>query len=307
MKIRLPLLLPFLLLLASCSLEDDRDECCFRNTVLFRYNYRGADRFREYISGMRYFLFDGDGGFVREMQPMAGNMAQVNIAGLEAGSYTLIGLGNLVDYATLEGHAEGGLKAFRLQVSDWYDTTRTVFASGDRLYWGECRFTVVTGESNAFLGEMSNVHCVLRVRVEWERMPGFSDGYGYRLDGIGTGMEMHGGNATAIDIKTFPKVSGYSGSMQKDVTLRRMALEETVITLRWGKDDMPRFRLMHDGETASKVVDIGYVFGRWGWHPENTPVQEYAILLYIRDDGSIEVKQGLDAGVSDWIDGGTIG
>lgn len=294
------------LMATSCSLDDDRDLCCEVNTVRFRYLYKSADRFTEYIGSTRYFLFDGEGRYMEEMAPMECCPARVDISGLEAGSYRLVCVGNLEDYGTPEGYTDEGLKAFRLRVDDYFDESGA-FANGDRLYWGECPFTVVPGTANNFTGEMSNVHCMLRVRVEWERLPERENGYRYRLEGIGRGMELHGGHASVIDVHAFPKVEDCTGSVLEEVPLRRRALEASLYTLRWGKDDIPRFRLYHDGDAVTKEIDLGDIFRRWGWYPERAPVQEYRIRLLIRTDGSIEVNQGLEADVGDWEDGGTLG
>lgn len=295
-----------LLLSVSCSLDDGRDLCCEVNTVRFRYLYKGADRFTEYIAGTRYYLFDGGGRYVREMEPLPGSPSRVDISALAAGSYRLVCVGNLEDYGTPEGHTDGGLEAFRLRVDDLFDESGA-FANGDRLYWGECPFTVVPGAANDFTGEMSNVHCVLRVRVEWEQRPEHVDGYRFRLEGVGTGMELHGGRARVIEAHAFPPVEECTGSVLEDVPVRRRALEASLYTLRWGEDDIPRFRLYHGGEPASREVDLGKVFRQWDCHPERATVQEYAIRLLIRADGSIEVYRGLEVGVGDWEDGGTIG
>ncbi len=297
------------LVLASCSLADWRDECCDLNMVRFRYLYRGRDRFSEYITSVRYFLFSGNGDFLGELPHLKDYPMRVSIETLEAGGYTLIAIGNLEDYGTLTGYAEQGLEEFRLKVDDLYPSSEEgrVFRSGDRLYRGECAFTIVPGDSNSFLGEMSNVHCVLRVKVEWKLIPPFSDGYSFRLDGIGTGMEMFGDNAYGIDVHSFPPVESYTGSLLEDVRLRRFTLTATLVTLRWTDRDMPRLYLCHDGVQASKTVDLGYVFRQWGWYPSQSPVQEYEIRLLIRPDGSIEVNQGFEAAINDWIDGGTFG
>lgn len=301
------LLLSCLVLCLSCSLEDSRDACCEVNTVRFRYLYRDADRFGEYISKVRYFLFDGQGCYLREMEPLPCCPARVDISGLEAGSYTLVGVGNLEGCGSPEGHAEGGLEAFRLALDNYRPDIPEAFRSGDRLYRGECAFTLVPGGVNDFLGEMSNVHCVLRVRVEWELAPPFSDGYHYHLEGVGTGMELCGSRAAAIGVHRFPPVEGYGGRTVEDVPLRRFALDASLVTLRWTDGDIPSFRLYRGDVPVTKVVDLEPIFHRWGWYPSKAPVQEYEIRMTVHQDGSIEVNQGIDVDVGDWEDGGTIG
>lgn len=298
------LLLP--LLPVSCDIGDDRDDCCEANTVRFRYEYEGLDRFADFIGFTRWFLFDGEGRFMEETAHMPCCPQRVDIGGLAAGSYSIVCIGNLEDYGSLEGHAEGGLEAFRLRVDDFARDGRH-FANGDRLYWGECRFRIVPGHSNRFLGEMSNVHCVLRVRAEWEAGPEFSDGYRFALEGIGTGMELCGTRADSIGVHRFPPVTDFAGRMTEDVALRRFALEGELVTLRWNAGHIPCLRLWHGDDPVTKPIGLEDIFRRWGWHPELTPVQDYAIRLLIRADGSVVVSQGIEASIADWQDGGSIG
>lgn len=297
------------LLLHSCSLDDDRDQCCQAGTVRFRYLLVGVDRFADYVKNVRYLLFDGEGRYLHDMPPTDESLPnRVRVDALDAGRYTLVGVGNLDDYASLEGYAEEGLEAFRLRVDQYSPHGDGTFANGDRLYWGECRFMIVPGAFNGFLGEMANVHCVLRLRVEWERVPEFSEGYRFRLEGVGRGMEMHGGHAAHIEEQAFPPVDvGGGDSMTEDVPLRRLALQADLVTLRWTDGTIPTFCLLHGQDAVTKEVDLRVAFRQWGWSPSRTPLQEYEMRLLIRADGSIEASSGLRAGVGDWEEGGNIG
>lgn len=292
-----------LLLLFSCALEDERDACCWQNTVVFRYEYEGKDCFQKYIHTARWFLFGQDGGFIEEMGRMSCCPQRVDIGGLPSGEYTLVCVGNLGGYGKLQGYADAGLEAFRLQV----EGEGGVFANGDRLYWGECRFTVTPGASNRFRGEMSNVHNVLNVRVEWELIPEFADGYRMELEGVGTGMSLCGNLADSIGVHCFPPVTDYSGKMAETVELRRFVLETSLVTLRWNKGHYPVLRLWNREKPVAKPIILEDIFRAWNWKPEASPVQEYSLRLLVRPDGSVVVSQRLEAGVGDWEDGGMIG
>ncbi|EJX03272.1 secreted protein containing DUF1812 [gut metagenome] len=291
----------------SCSLDDERDVCCGKNTIRFRYLYRGNDRFDTYIHQIHYLLFDSVGHYVKDMQPVEGMMSRVRIGSLPEGGYTLVGIGNLKEYGELRGHTEGGLEQFHLAVTKYIDSASETIAEGDRIYWGECPFTVVSGADNSYLGELSNVHCVLRVRVEWELIPEFRDGYTYQLAGIGRKMKLTKDDALSIGNQFFPQVKDYSGVKAKEVPLRRSALDATMVTLRWTDQEIPRFQLRNKRQSITKEIALKPIFERWGWHPDSTPVQEYEICLKIQADGSIMVKEGVDVGVGDWIDGGALG
>lgn len=299
-------LLTSLILLLSCSLEDDRDECCWKNTVCFHYMYAGNDCFQQYIHVARWFLFDADGNFMGERDHMPCCPQRVYIGDLPVGEYSLVCVGNLDDCGSLEGHMEKGLDSFHLKVDDCYDK-QNHFSNGDRLYWGMCHFKVVSGDPNCFVGEMSNVHCELHVHVEWELVPPFSDGYRLVLGGVGTGMELCDNRADSIDGYHFPPVTSFSGSMAEKKELRRFSLNFNLVTLRWGKEHIPDLCLWHLDEPVTKVIELEDIFRRWDWHPEHAPVQEYFLCLKICQDGRIIVSHRLASGVKDWEDGGVIG
>lgn len=297
----------FLCLFLSCTLEDERDECCDSNTMRYRFLYRNTDCFLERVKRMEYHLFGSDGSYMGEMKARDGDISRVSLEGLAPGCYTLVGIGNLTDYGRLSSLAERGLESFQLLVSHYFEGSNTVFSNGEPLYWGLSEFTVERGGSNSFVTDMSHVHCCLHLRVEWELLPAYPDGYRFGLRGVGTGMDMHASNASVIGGLPFPRVHGYAGSMLTEVPLRQFALETRLYTLRLCNASIPVFRLYHGEEAVTKDIDLARVFTEWGWNPDNVPVQEYQLRMLIRPDGHVEVKQGFEAGVSDWIDGGIIG
>lgn len=299
-------------LIASCDLEDicDGGDCGDGNYMLYRYTLDNTDYFDTYISSMSYFLFDYDGTYLGEMECADGDLSMVDLSDLSPGSYKLVALANLVDYGVLEGHTTTGLDDFLLRVTDLYEfedsTTRSnIFATGDRLYWGQKDFTIVSGESNTYITQMANIYCRLTVRVEWENLPAYEDGYVYELEGIGSWVEQNLNNADTIKVQHFPKVHDFTSSMREDVPLRRFALQASLYTLRYTTRNIPTFRLLHEDETVTPDVDLYEVFITWGWYPSNAQVQDYEVLITINADGSVTVSQGLDSYISDWADGGT--
>lgn len=292
---------------SSCSLDDGRDACCNTNRVRFRYMTLGNDRFADKISSVRYLLFDGTGGFIDDIAPLEGSPNIIDIKTLRPGTYTIIAVGNLNDYATLDNYAEKGLQNFHLTVAKYHELVDGAFANGDRLYWGECNFTVTRGATNSFIGEMSNIHCVLHVKVEWDYIPEHQDGYHLHLEGIGTRMEMHSGNADAIDDKRFPLIKEFVGRMAEEATFRQHKLDATMVTLRWNADNIPSLKLYHNEDSVTKSIRLGYLFKTWNWNPAKATEQEYDLLIRLRTDGQMEIQQGFDTGVKDWEDGGTLG
>ncbi len=303
---RAAVLLALLLALAGCNLEDDRDACCEVNRMRYRYLYEEADRFTDFIHRMEYFLFDGQGTYLRQLEAEPGDLTTVSLADLTPGDYSLVAVGNSEGYGSLEGYADDGLQAFRLTVSRMFAGT-DAYANGDRLYWGQDDFSIVRGASNSFLTEMANIHCCLSVTVEWELLPPYSDGYRFELSGVGAITASNASEAVTMGVQRFPPVKPYTGRMLEAVRLNELALEADLITLRYTDEDVPRFRLYHEDEPLTDEIDLRRAFGFWNWHPSLATVQEYGILVLIRADGTIEVSQDLKTGVIDWVEGGTFG
>lgn len=299
-------LLSLSLLMGACDLSDDRDLCCDTNLMRYRYPYRSGDCFYQYIRSMEYHLFSGAGEYLGELSARDGDLGVVSLEGLPAGDYTLVAIGNRRGYATPRGHTESGLGGFSLVVDSLFDASGDRFANGDPLYWGSARFTIAEGGTNRFVTTMSNVHCRLHVRVEWERYPDYPEGYSLRLDGVGGSMDLHDGEAFAIGEQYFPKVREYGRGMEERVPMRLFALQTVLYTLRYTDRDIPVLRLCHDGKPVTVEIPLKEVFARWGWYPDRTPVQDYEITLLIHANGSVEVIRGLGAEVRDWQDGGVL-
>ena len=294
-------------LLCSCSVDDCRDECCNENIMQYRFLYDGRDCFARRIDKMQYHLFDADGSYLREMYAYEGDLSQVSLSGIEPGTYTLVAIGNLTDYGTLTDAAAGGLDRFCLHITHYADTGRGIFANGDPLYYGIRRFTLEEGFSNYLVTDMAHIHCCLHLRIEWEGLPAYSDGYRYHLSGIGGGVDMHVGNASHIGTLPFPGVHHYEGQMQEEVRLQSLSLQRKLYTLRYTDDDIPVFTLYNNDRAVTKPISLADVFRSWGWRPSSNPVQEYEVCMIIKLNGDIEIRQGFGANVSDWEDGGVIG
>ena len=300
------------LLTSSCDLEDERDNCCADNRIVFRYTLNGEDCFNKYISTMQYFLFDEDGDYLMELFPDGDDLTELCLCdGIPSGVYSLVAVGNLEDYATIEGLEDLGLHGFTLVADDWADSDilsdgLTPLANGDRLYWGQCDFTLDHSKSQTFYTEMANIHCRLTVHVEWEATPDYSDGYSFVLYEIGAYSEMCGDNATQIGVQSFPPVPDYSACMVQEVALSRGVLLENLYTLRLTDDDIPVFLLMHDDVAVTMEIDLTDAFEQWGWTPSSEQVQEYEVSLKILTNGDVEATSGLNTNVSDWTNGGTV-
>ena len=293
---------------SSCDIEDENELCCDKHKVVFRYTLGGVDCFSSYITSMKYFLFDEEGMFLFELESENGDISTVCLCnGIPSGTYSLVAVGNLIDYGTIDAEIDGGLAEFVLQVDDWLDDGTDAFANGDKVYWGQVDFTLDQSNAETFVCQMANIHCQMLIRVEWESLPTYTDGYRYCLDDIGTISELNSYNAYSLGVQSFPLIPDYNGKMMEDVTLRQFALQATLYTLRITNEDMPIFRLYHDDEILTPDIDISVAFTEWGIRPSLSQVQDYELLLTINDDGTVVLSRNLDSYISDWEDGGYIG
>lgn len=132
------------LIFSGCDVVYDYSSC--RDTVVrFRYTYRGADRFDSYISKIDYYLFNDAGEFVDELDHVAGTPSMVDVSELPDGSYTVVALANLDDYASLPELNTINLDQFAITVTQLHNSARGKFANGDPLFWGEQRFHIGGG------------------------------------------------------------------------------------------------------------------------------------------------------------------
>lgn len=292
------------LMLSGCNVIYENSRC--NDTIVrFQYHYNNADRFDEYIFNIRYFLFDSDGIYAGELEHPAGIMSEADVTELPEGNYTVIALANLHDYATLTDPAATSIANFRLKVSKLGRETGD-FANGDPLFWGEQSFRIGPDAKPAYIHEMSCIHCVLSLRVEWEDVPEYSDGYRFRLIDVGSENAMDFDNGLHIGEKEFPEVTYAGAGMTEEVPLRRFALQARLTTLRYSETHIPDFQLYHDDKPVLYPVSLSNAFKQWGWHPDTDPVQEYEIRIVIHRDGSITLHPSLAVNINDWEDGGTL-
>lgn len=290
---------------SACSLEDERDLCCGRNMMHYTFVYAGINKFHEVVSTMEYYLFDRDGIFLQMMEPYKGDLSYVSLESLSAGRYTLVGVANRKHYASPQGSLEKGLQCFQLAVDGWMDKQR-VFGTGDPMYWSFADFEIVEGERRMFVSSMNHIHCTLHIKIEWEYIPPYLDGYYFTLTGVGHTVAMHQKGALHYGGFVFPVVDYAQNIAYVKATMRQMILEEQIISLRYADGEIPVFRLWHRNRPVIPPIDLGKVFRQWGWYPNEATMQNYKIRLRIRSDGKIEIHQGLGASVNDWIDGGVI-
>ncbi len=293
--------------LCSCDIDDRRDFCCGRNNILITYHMGNREFLEKVADHIDYYLFDSVGNYMHKMKPLRNNMRRVCLESLPAGKYTMVAIANLDQYGKLKGHSSEGLRQFKLVVGNFLGDT-DVFGNGEPLYWGQSDFRILEKQKKTYTLEMNHIHCRLRLRVEWERLPDYADGFEFGLEGIGQATPLYGGqNDILIYHHRYPPVTSYDGRMRLSVPLRRMVLEEELFTLRYTDSHIPIFHLYNGRKDLTGPIDLSRAFMQWGWKPDQSPEQEYSILIKIRADGKIELHPGLGTSVNDWIDGGVIG
>ena len=304
--------------LQGCSLEDDRDLCC-RGMMSMQYVYRpyGQDQITDYITSLRHYLYTDGGDFVCELPPGADFRYQP--LDLPEGCYAMVTVGNSTERATSLGHPEGtpSLDALRLDHIDRHTPDGPHFGNTDELYWGAKRFVVDADGKAVGIGrsgwedadmvtQMNNIHCHLRVRVEWSNAPPYIGTYDMELEGVATGYSLHPDRASEAEGFIVPRGDNRS-THRISVPLRSRELDGEFVTLRYEDGRLPVLRILFGGEKVSPDIDLAKAFKEWGLHPSRTHVQKYKLLLQLRSDGSAFLYPSLDGSIEDWIDGGSFG
>ena len=287
----------------GCNIADDNDICCHRGAMTYRLTHNGIDYFDEKITHMECYLFSADDGhFMGKLYPSELEPNKVDIGTLPEGNYGMIAVANLDDYGSTD-HEAGMEEEFGLRASQPFRTTRAL-ANGDHIYWGAKRFSVVAGADNDYVTELSNIHCTLKVMVEWEGLPPGSGDYYIQLSGVYDGYCLFPGECNSMGEKLFPEYDGMKRSMVEDETLLNMSLYTELTTLRYTDNDIPAIRVWHGSTPLTKVIELKDAFRQWGWHPDAATVQEYELHLLIYRDGSVLLSPKLEVGVNDWVNGG---
>lgn len=296
-----------LCLLQGCNVYDLNDLCCVESDVMFfKLEYDGRDYFNDQIQSMRYLVFGEDGKFVGQLYAANGQLNRVRLDSLDYGRYTMLAVANLQDYGWFVGEAGRGLKALCFYADDYFRDTRAL-NNGDPIYWGAGSFERVAGKSNSYVTYLANIHAVLRVRVEWEGVPGSSSDFYMQLEGVNDGYSLCPSQASSIGAQLFPGFVGEERSTVVRVPLRQMTLDTSILSLRYTDESLPVLHLWQDGKEVIRPVRMEQVFRSWGWFANQAQVQDYGIRLYIKMDGSVVITPYVSVGISDWVDGGTFG
>lgn len=301
-------------LFGACDIDDERDVCCDRIVMEYRYLQDGEDAFGENIRSLRHFLFDGRDGFMKEVPP--GSDMQVQILDpLETGRYTMVTVGNAAGATALPVPAPGGkMKDFVLEVQS------AGYGNADLLYYGIREFTLVKESGNSeqrFVTQLANVHCKLTVTVKWQNLPPLltkEPVYRMELENCAEHYELDGDRGYGLGDKHFPYAQRWGRLHRRDCSLEGLQLKEEFVSLRYTNENLPVLRIYckEDGTGTEYVeqtpaLDLKKAFAAWGYRPAGVERQEYKIIVTIYLDGHVGIKVEAEAGVADWVDGGAFG
>lgn len=293
--------------LPGCNVYDLNDLCCAERDVMhFKLEYDGRDYFSEQIHSMRYLVFGEDGKFVCKLEAEDGQLNRVKLDSLDYGRYTMLAVANLDDYGWFEGEAGKGLDELCFYAEKRFHNTQAL-DNGDPIYWGVGSFERVAGMTNSYVTYMSDIYASLKVRVDWEGVPGSSSDCYFQLEGVDEGYSLSPSRATSIGEQLFPAFVGQKRSVVVQVPLRQLSLDVSILSLRYTDSSLPRLHLWQDGVEIIHSISLEQVFQSWGWFADRAQVQDYGLHLLIKMDGSVVITPYVSVGVSDWVDGGTFG
>lgn len=307
------------LALAGCSLDDERDACCEGAIMTYSYRPYEVEAFGDYIHSLRHYLFDAAGTYLGEIPP--GQELTRQPLRLDAGSYTMVTLGNASEQTVCGFAPDEGLENFKLAVRQRFEQQQDILCNGDQLYWGVKEFTVESGPGGSIreghgnaarasgtgrlVTYMNNIHCHLEVKVVWHNVPQDFGEYVMELKEVPAGYSLCPEHCSTVEGFIIPRSEGEPRKHRLRVPMLSQELYGEFVTLRYTNDHIPVFRLWFGDEAVTGDIDLSRAFREWGWYPSRTHVQKYRILLKLFGDGSVEVSPWVEASIEDWVSGGT--
>ena len=336
---RLSLLLPWLMAglvaglsvgLQGCSTLDERDECCEEVTLFFRYSKGAQDEFPIFIKRMEYLIFDAQGKLQHHFTKEVGNLQQLKLFQVDAGTYHVVAVGN-AGAATQLGIA--ALKELTLEmVAQVVGTAGAAGArgDGDPLYYGYLTYEVApTPLPQSFLCDMSNAHARLIATIRWadSQPKGRDKPYSLELLEVPAWYQL-GENYPVIVttnlsststlstkehvVHRFPLVGPSSGAPllvthAKEAPYLAGRVRGELRTLRYTDEWIPLFRVTQGGVEVMPPLPLARIFKELKWAVSQNIEQVYELEFTLYDDGRIEVRAGGQLQVIDWVNGGTVG
>lgn len=298
------------LALGACDLDDSRDRCCDNLVMEYCYRPYEVEAFAEHIHSLKHYLFDQQGDFLGEVPP--GDNLRWQPLSLDAGSYTLVTVGNTSEKTSCGFAPDDGLENFKLAVGQFIQRQDVFLENGDQLYWGVCQFSVGQRQggdppARRLVTYMNNIHCHLEIKVVWHNVPQYDGNYTLDLRGVPAGYSLCPDRCSSVEGFIIPPTDGPPQDHRLEVPLVSQELYAQFITLRFSDLDIPTLSIRFADKPVTGPIDLGKAFRQWGWYPSKTHIQKYRILVKIFGDGTVEVSPWVEASVQDWENGGNFG
>lgn len=301
-------------LLTSCVPQDERDICCSKVTLEYRYVRHNVDEYTTEVQHMRHFLYDAQGALLREIPQSISTPQTLSLSGLPQGRYTILTVGNASEEHTLLKPLVRGSN-----LSDMTLTLRKLadgrFASqGDQLFWNYKTIDIQSVANDHYICDLANIHTHLYYNVIWESVPPYAEGYTVRLSGL---TEQYSLDPVKADLHLlvnndmqvthdFPLHAHQLIQLEEHPKLFNHTLEGSFISLRYRNDRIPTIQVWHGDQAITKPIDLTRAFRSFGWNPDQSHEQIYRILIRINEDGSVTVFPYLNGTIVDWVPGGTV-
>jgi len=312
--------------LTACNIDDDRDICCDDITIVFRYSKGGEDLFSQHIHAISHYIFNEE-QVLTEVIEEPRNLQQIKPSHLASGKYTIVSIGNMTRKTRLADLHVGTTTLRQMELYMNTLNSEGCMENGDRLYFGSREFERIKDRETRYISDMSNIHCLLGVTVKWEddAAPYKQGDYRMGLREVPAKNLLNVTNDNRVIVANPLEEQGWESTRTKvvhafppavatDLTSHCLTapidahrkVRGQFITLRYTDDLIPHFRLYRENEAVMKEIDLSRLFTAWNWAVSSNIEQVYDIEIEIKKDGTVVVTQGLQAGVLDWEDGGTI-
>lgn len=321
------------LLFSCCGCESAGlyDKPCGLVELTYRYIRTQKDEYAQFIHNEKHFLFDGKGVFLREVPIDSTNRQRIALRDLPSGKYAMLTIGNYTpSYTFISAMKKGETKLADITLALKEKTSKgDAYKQAEELFWNLRHFEAKLPGVFRYICDMANLHCHLFIKVGWEsKPPTGSNQYAVQLEKLIPSYQLDWNNEY-----TLPIVGQPASDESKDIPTKAYAVHhfpffntprEAVVhqksilrgqelycevrSLRYLTDAIPTLQILHDGKKLfNRPIDLKPIFLKWGWFPNLHPEQIYAIELYIRNNGIVDVMPWGTANVIDWEEGGSFG
>lgn len=311
----------FILFLVACTMQDDRDICCYNIRLDYRYCQNGnMNALKSNISRLRHFLFDADSVLV-EVAETEGNACNKFERILPAGDYTIVSFANLNGISRLDSFEIGYTKMDEMRLYVDNDDAAGYQSECERLFYTYRDFTVYRSGTARYIVDMSHAYNELTVNVKWKggevppnkhyvmELTDVPGDYAFSVSNhICTKTSQNSGDLPQSThneiVYTIPGQCGRFVKYRKEARFRPNGnLQGIFVSYRYTNRNIPSFCLYGDDGPLMKQINLSKLFYAMGWELDRNVAQVFDITLTIDGDKVYATPTV----VNDWEDGGVIG